>query len=334
MGGLRAPLESTIRPLVLTLALLLAACSPDAPSAASGEPSPETAAAAPPSPAPATSPTPAVTVQKLDVKGAQSPSAKKKDGPKRWLGITVANMKEAIDGAPDDRRAMITRSLVGGPSAASGLLRGDVIVKANGSEVHRYQDYIAEARKTEIGQSIEITALRAGKPVHATLTMVGKPGNHNAWRKTKFPGVPFFAYDMPNLKPEGTRTRSAEAEGKPKLLYFWATWCGPCRRTGPWVEELAVQAGDRIQVAAVSSEELDKLKPYAKRSQANYVIAHDDTGYTKWDYEVNKLPTIVLIDADGVIVAWDIGTSGVRSVLKKARKLLDLPAPPPKAKAG
>ena len=328
MGRLRLPRESTIRPLAPLLAALLAACAPDAPAPA--EPAPTATPASTPAPAP--TPAKAVTVQKLDVKG--TPTPKDPDAPKRWLGITVANMKEPIAGAPEDRRAMITRSLVGGPAASGGLRRGDVIVQANGAEVRRYQDYIAQARETGIGEDIEITALRDGKPVHARLTMVGKPGNHNGWRKTKFPGVPFFEYDMPNLKPEGGRTRSADAVGKPKLLYFWATWCGPCRKTGPWVEALDEQAGDRIQIAAISSEEIGTLKPYLARTESTYVIAHDDTGYVKWDYEVNKLPTIVLIDADGSIVAWDIGTGGVRAVLAQARKLLDLPPIAPAKNAG
>lgn len=308
------------RRLLLCAALLLASCS--------SPPAEE-----PPTPAATATPAPArtpgkVTVTKLPpVGGTATPKPDdRKDKPKRWLGITVANMNKPIEGAPADRRAMITRALRGGPADAAGLQRDDVMLRANGVEVFKYQDYLGEARKTEIGQSMDLVVLREGAEHAVTLTMVEKPADNNAFRRTHFPGTRGFAWDIPLLRG-GERMASADQKGRPQLLYFWATWCGPCRKTGPWVGALHAQAGDALQVVAVSSEELEKLAPFVKRAKGDYPIGHDVDGTMKLDYEVNKLPTAVLLNGDGEVVVWDIGTPGVRRAIREARKLLELPEP-------
>jgi thiol-disulfide isomerase/thioredoxin len=314
------------RCLLLCLALALIGCSDPAPA-----PTPTPAPTDAPTPRPAASPG-SVTVQKLPIVGARpTPEGNPREGkPKRWLGITVANMKAPIEGAPEDRRSMITRALRGGPADLAGLKRDDVLLRANGDEVLRYQDYLTQARKTEIGQSIDLVVLRDGAEVAVSLTMIEKPADNNTWRKTAFPGTSSFDYDIPLLRG-GDRFTSKAGEGKVQLLYFWATWCGPCRKTSPWIDALKEQAGDAIHVVGISSEELEKLKPFVDRAKGTYPIAHDDEGTVKMDYEVNKLPTAVLIDAEGTVRVWDIGTGGVRRAIREARTLLNLPEPAPKA---
>ena len=49
------------------------------------------------------------------------------------------------------------------------------------------------------------------------------------------------------------------ASGKPMILDFWATWCGPCRRVGPIIEELAKDYEGQVIVGKCDIEEDEDL---------------------------------------------------------------------------
>ncbi|WP_321424926.1 thioredoxin [uncultured Bacteroides sp.] len=47
--------------------------------------------------------------------------------------------------------------------------------------------------------------------------------------------------------------------GKPLVIDFWATWCGPCKQIGPSIEELATEYQDKVTVGKCDIEENDDL---------------------------------------------------------------------------
>lgn len=202
----------------------------------------------------------------------------------------------------------------------AGLKRGDVLVAAEGKPVLRYQDYIAQARLKEVGDSLRVEVLRDGQRLLVDVGLIEKPANSKVWRRNNFPGSEAFSWEIPRVRPAG-QSHDNTASTKPQLLYFWATWCGPCRQTSPEVDRLYRDASDRVDVVAISSEERDVIDSYLAKSSTSYPIAHDSESRLKLDYEVQSLPTIVWLEGDKV-VAWDYGVGGVSRVVSRLRTQL------------
>jgi len=92
------------------------------------------------------------------------------------------------------------------------------------------------------------------------------------------------------------------------LLYFWATWCKPCRKAQPKVAALAEKYKDMVKVVGINVGELDSpkdIKKYISRQKITYtmLIDHNDEAVKK--FSVAAIPVIILLDETGKILFRD-----------------------------
>jgi thiol-disulfide isomerase/thioredoxin len=106
--------------------------------------------------------------------------------------------------------------------------------------------------------------------------------------------------------------KMGDLRGKPVLLDFWATWCGPCRVEAPIVDRVARRWRDKgVVVVGVNTDRLDEGDPaaYARALSLSYPIVRDPTGKVQSAYEVDTLPTLVVVSRTGRIIAIRSGVT-------------------------
>lgn len=96
-----------------------------------------------------------------------------------------------------------------------------------------------------------------------------------------------------------------ELAGKPLLLEFWATWCPPCRKSIPHLNEIHAKYKDRgLMVVGVTDEPNALIKKFQKDVPMDYAVATDTGGRLNEKMGVSSIPTAFLINKSGEIV-WE-----------------------------
>lgn len=138
-------------------------------------------------------------------------------------------------------------------------------------------------------------------------------------------GQPAPPFELPGLA--GTVSLAA-LKGKVVYLDFWASWCGPCRKSFPWLNDMQARYGPRgLQVVGVNLDakraEADK---FLAEVPAAFTIAFDPKGETGAAYGLMGMPSSYLIGADGKILH---AHTGFRDEQRKAREAAIVAALPP-----
>ncbi len=101
----------------------------------------------------------------------------------------------------------------------------------------------------------------------------------------------------------GENIRLAEQRGKVVMLNFWATWCAPCRKEMPLLDDLYNRynaAGFELYGVNVEPES-EPANKMAKEMGLNFPILYDTDSKVSRLYNVDAMPTTVVIDRDGNI---------------------------------
>lgn len=100
------------------------------------------------------------------------------------------------------------------------------------------------------------------------------------------------------------------------VLEFWASWCGACRRTTPILNSLHDELGAQgVAFYAVNVEPIDRQRLQAAHAAfgTSFPSLHDRTGEVQRRYAIRSLPTVMVVDREGV-VRW--ASTGVPSKMR------------------
>jgi len=226
-----------------------------------------------------------------------------------WLGIRFGEVPAPLLKARQLKpgASSVTAVYPESPAEQADLQVGDVIL---GPPEARFEDpkQIREwTMLATVDKPASLAVLRGDEELE--LTIVPKP------YPMKWPDLPgptrvsnaAPAWSPLHLAPyRGVLPADLRGEGA-HLLYFWATWCGPCKAALP--EVLAFERERKTSVLAITDEPAEALdaffgtfdKPFPER------VATDELRRSFLAYGVSGTPTFVLVDGEGVIRSYSIG---------------------------
>nr|WP_298549250.1 TlpA disulfide reductase family protein [uncultured Lachnoclostridium sp.] len=143
------------------------------------------------------------------------------------------------------------------------------------------------------------------------------------------PGVPLKAGNKaPDFTAElidGSSLALSDLKGKPVIINFWATWCGPCVREMPAFERLKEDFGDEIGIIAVNcGDDADTVKDFVDENGYTFPVALDENYEVAMLYPSNSIPYTVVLDANGKITHVSTGAYDADTMYDRYKEALGL----------
>ena len=126
-----------------------------------------------------------------------------------------------------------------------------------------------------------------------------------AWGVAAGEAAPSLA--LPNAA--GQEVALAKLRGGVVYVDFWASWCGPCKRSFPWMNEMVRKYGPQgLTVVAVNvDKKREDADRFLKLLPAEFTVVFDPAGTTPAAWQVKSMPSSYLVDAAGKVVLVENG---------------------------
>lgn len=115
-----------------------------------------------------------------------------------------------------------------------------------------------------------------------------------------------WAQSIPNVTLNTDRGRINLHQYKGKVVYLdvWASWCTPCRKAFPWMNDMQKRyqkLGFKV-IAVNVDQETDKAKEFLQKYPAFFTVAYDPNGKVPKNFGLKVMPSSYIIDRNGKII--------------------------------
>ncbi|MCB9644097.1 MAG: redoxin domain-containing protein [Myxococcales bacterium] len=247
-----------------------------------------------------------------------------------WLGVQFRPLDGASLGLPPG--AVLIRLVgMGSPAEKGGLRVGDTVIEVGGSALQEPYEIRERVMLAGAEQPVKMTILREGKslvlsvqlqrmttePQLKTPPVLGR--TIHSWMTVRTfranPQAPYTRGPLPTLSKDTV------------MFFFWATWCGPCKRVLPLLRKWQTKYGPKgLKVVAVSAESLQTLEDWLKLQPQRMPFVHvsDPNGMFSSQFQIRATPTFVLLQ-QGKVALYQVGAYNTHTMEKKLQQAIASP---------
>jgi cytochrome c biogenesis protein CcmG/thiol:disulfide interchange protein DsbE len=124
-------------------------------------------------------------------------------------------------------------------------------------------------------------------------------------------GKPAPVFELPLLDGDGSIS-SADLQGRPYVVNFWASWCVPCREEAPTLQSFHERWSDRgvVMLGVVYQDTASEAREFRDEFGLTFPQALDPGGIAALDFGVFGIPETYVVDERGIVMAKLIGAVG------------------------
>lgn len=135
----------------------------------------------------------------------------------------------------------------------------------------------------------------------------GKENGDSEEEKEKISAPDFKIYDE-----DGNEYTMADFDGRPVVINFWASWCGPCKSEMPDFEEVYNKYKDDVSFVMINStdgsrETVKSASEFISENGYTFPVYYDTEFSASSVYGATALPTTFVIDSDGFVFGYNPG---------------------------
>jgi peroxiredoxin len=226
-------------------------------------------------------------------------------GQRGWLGVELAT-------APGEPGVRVRRVLRNSPAARAGLLAGDLILRIDGQAVTEPADVVRRVGTRGAGARLSV-ALKRGSTDRMLAVVLDARPDDDGMMKMSFVGAKAPPFDSLQTVQGSVGSDVTALRGKVVVLEFWASWCAVCRILVPTINDwYARYSAQGVEVIGVTTDSVALASRTAYELRMKYPIASDDSGNTSEAYGAMALPTLFVLDKQGVVRDVMVGYSRAR----------------------